>query len=298
MNMRKWIDYVRDYSRFRVQAWSLQGPFVTLKLHPCLGDKSNPVEARGHYFHQDLLVAQKIFLNNPVKHVDVGSRMDGFVAHVASFRKIEVIDVRPLEIDIPNVQFTQADVTAHDFDMHQYCDSVSSLHALEHFGLGRYCDQVDFHGYLKGIESLDNMLVVGGKLYISVPIGTHSIEFNAHRIFSLRFLFDLFQEYYSLDSFSYFNDDGDLVRAPKLNGPSLENSFSCQYGCGIFEFTKVKNNIPLFGRLPLVISSPSEGFGRVPGKRQRLIATLGERVLGRKADAYMGPATRREERLI
>jgi len=42
--------------------------------------------ASGHYFHQDLLVAGKIFKNNPIKHVDIGSRMDGFIAHVASFR--------------------------------------------------------------------------------------------------------------------------------------------------------------------------------------------------------------------
>jgi len=53
--------------------------------------------ASGHYFHQDLLVASRIFINNPEKHVDIGSRIDGFVAHVASFREIEVFDIRSLE---------------------------------------------------------------------------------------------------------------------------------------------------------------------------------------------------------
>jgi hypothetical protein len=31
---------------------------------------------------------------NPVRHIDIGSRIDGFVANVAAFRKIEVLDVR------------------------------------------------------------------------------------------------------------------------------------------------------------------------------------------------------------
>ena len=37
------------------------------------------------YFHQDFVVARKIFERNPRLHIDVGSRVDGFVAHVATF---------------------------------------------------------------------------------------------------------------------------------------------------------------------------------------------------------------------
>src|SRR5262249_24144693 len=46
--------------------------------------------ASGHYFHQDLLVANLVRQANPIRHIDVGSRIDGFVAHVASYRAIEV----------------------------------------------------------------------------------------------------------------------------------------------------------------------------------------------------------------
>ena len=41
-----------------------------------------------------------IYNSKPKRHIDVGSRVDGFVAHVASFREIEVFDVRPLEKSI------------------------------------------------------------------------------------------------------------------------------------------------------------------------------------------------------
>jgi hypothetical protein len=51
----------------------------------------NAGSSQGHYFHQDLLVASMICKKNPIKHIDIGSRIDGFVAHVASFRPIEVM---------------------------------------------------------------------------------------------------------------------------------------------------------------------------------------------------------------
>ena len=40
----------------------------------------------GHYFHQDLHIAKRIYINNPKKHLDIGSRIDGFIAHLAVFR--------------------------------------------------------------------------------------------------------------------------------------------------------------------------------------------------------------------
>ena len=49
---------------------------------PVLTDfESNAGIASGQYFHQDLLVASFIYNESPLKHVDVGSRIDGFVAH-------------------------------------------------------------------------------------------------------------------------------------------------------------------------------------------------------------------------
>ena len=60
-----------------------------------ISEKDNePGTMRGHYFHQDLFVARQIYLANPKRHIDIGSRTDGFVAHVASYRTIELIDIR------------------------------------------------------------------------------------------------------------------------------------------------------------------------------------------------------------
>ena len=99
--------------------------------------------ATGHYFHQDLLVASFIHNKNPLRHIDIGSRIDGFIAHVASFRSIEVMDVRDLKgTGHENISFIKADLMNKDSAQNNITDSISCLHAIEHFGLGRYGDPV------------------------------------------------------------------------------------------------------------------------------------------------------------
>lgn len=60
--------------------------------------------------------------------------------------------------------------------------SVSSLHSIEHFGLGRYNDPLDVDGHLKGIKNLSETVELGGVMYVSFPIGRPQIEFNSQRI--------------------------------------------------------------------------------------------------------------------
>ncbi len=195
--------------------------------------------ASGHYFHQDLLVANRIFINKPLKHVDIGSRVDGFISHVASFRKIEVIDIRPQNELINNVIFKQFDFMNLPEKFMNYTDSISSLHAIEHFGLGRYGDQIDFNGHMKGLNNVYKMLKKNGKFYFSVPIGPQRIEFNAHRVFSIEYLLNIFKDKYFLSNFSYVDDQGNLHKHVKLGNKAVRRNFNCNYGCGIFELVKL-----------------------------------------------------------
>lgn len=82
-----------------------------MQLMQCLHDRYEEGGAtKSEYFWQDLLVARAIHAAKPVRHVDTGSRVDGFVAHVASFRDCEVFDVRPISTAVPGVVFRQADL--------------------------------------------------------------------------------------------------------------------------------------------------------------------------------------------
>jgi SAM-dependent methyltransferase len=212
------------------------------RLHfsmPCLGDRYAPSgTASGHYFFQDCWVARKVYERHPVRHVDVGSRVDGFVAHVASFRDIEVFDIRPLTLDMPSIIFRQADLTRLPAAFKEYCDSLSCLHAIEHFGLGRYGDAIDLYGHVKGFENLSSVLQPGGTLYFSTPIGPERIDFNACRVFNIRTILDLAHSGFELVTFSYVDDAGNFHADAHLTPERVLDNCGCDYGCGIFEFRK------------------------------------------------------------
>lgn len=237
--LKEFPAFLREYAEIRRQAEKVGKDFPFTKLYPCLEEKDGESGIIAeHYFLQDLFVAQKIFQINPSRHVDIGSRIDGFVAHVASFREIEVFDVRGQNLDIANIRFTRADLTAEDFSFVDYCDSLSCLHAMEHFGLGRYGDRLNYRGHLVGWDNMFRMLKQGGKFYFSVPIGEQRIEFNAHRVFSVAYLLRLMEGRYDIDSFSYINNENRLITHAVLDERSVGNNFGCHYGCGIFELTK------------------------------------------------------------
>ena len=188
--------------------------------------------ARGHYFFQDLWAARKIYSQRPQKHVDIGSRIDGFVAHLLVFMPVDVVDIRELHSDVEGMSFCRADAT----DLSGFEDnavvSLSSLHAVEHFGLGRYGDRVDPEACFKAMRGLARVLKPGGRLYFSVPIGKERVQFNAHRIFSPFTILDNFGNL-KLISFSAVDDTG------KFDPQATVNKYiDAEYSCGLFEFTK------------------------------------------------------------
>jgi hypothetical protein len=229
--------YLIDYRKFRSQLAESDKKWAIFPSYPCLFDYSDQSGmAGGHYFHQDLWVAQKIFAHQPQKHVDIGSRIDGFVAHVASFREIEVFDYRPLSDYIPNVIFRQADLLSIQLELFNYCDSLSCLHVIEHIGLGRYGDSINVNGYKEAVCSLHSILEPGGTLYLSSPIGQERIEFNAHRVFAFETLVDLFSNKFRILEISLVDDSGNLHQNVKMEDV---DSRKMSFGLAIFELRKL-----------------------------------------------------------
>lgn len=207
---------------------------------PCLADRyDNSGVAKGQYFHQDLYVAQQIFEARPGRHVDVGSRVDGFVAHVASFMPVEVLDIRQLSTSAANISFTQRNLMVADERFDDYTESLSCLHTLEHFGLGRYGDPVDYLGYVKGWENLSRMVRPGGCMYFSVPISRRQrIEFDAHRLFGVPHVVELVEPQFEIEQTAIVNDAEDLVRDVDVYSPEATRSFDIEYGCIILTLRK------------------------------------------------------------
>lgn len=227
--LRQLPRFVGDYRRFRRAGGKVSA------LFPVLSDYTDTSgAASGHYFHQDLIVAQAIHDAAPERHLDVGSRIDGFVAHVAAFRTIDVLDIRPLPNEShPNIRFVQADLMRPQPHLEAAYPSVSCLHALEHFGLGRYGDSIDPNGHRAGFAAVAALVRPGGTLYVSVPIGRPIVAFNAHRIFDPNDPVGWAGEMFDLVRFDLVDDEGKLRRDVTPDaGRDLE------YGCGIYTFRR------------------------------------------------------------
>lgn len=233
LSARGLFRYVQDLIKFRTKY------IGRMELMPCLHDRyAEGGTTKSEYFWQDLLVARRIFDSKPEKHVDIGSRIDGFVAHVASFREIEVLDVRPITTQIPGVKFKQADLMEPIQTMEGYCDSVSCLHALEHFGLGRYGDPIRPDGFKSGLVNMASLLHAGGTFYLSVPIGLERVEFNANRVFDPRTIIVLAnQNKLVLVDLTIIQPGEDLLGVT-VDMSSLEDWANQRYALGIFTFKK------------------------------------------------------------
>lgn len=232
-SVRAMPQFARDYRAYRSTLLAAGRPVPALAdLFPVLGDRDDDSgSATGHYFHQDLWAARKVFATRPTMHYDIGSRIDGFVAAVSVFQPVTVIDVRPLAAEIENLSFVRADATRLDF-ADESIDSISTLHAVEHFGLGRYGDPIDPDGWRTAISELVRVAAPGGRVYFSTPIGRERTMFNAHRVFAPATILGAFDGL-DLVSFGAVDDAGEL-----LADPDPGDFATADYSCGLFEFTR------------------------------------------------------------
>ncbi len=172
--------FVRDLRTFRTMSRSAGTPLPSWRTAlPALADASSGAGTTGEYFLADLWTARRIREQAPSRHLDVGSRIDGLVAHLLTFTSVDVVDLRPLTTEIDGLRFIQADACRLDGIT---TVSASSIHALEHFGLGRYGDPLDPLGHLRGLDALAGTVLPGGHLYVGYPVGRPRVEFNGHRI--------------------------------------------------------------------------------------------------------------------
>jgi len=224
--LRDWRHYSKSNSHISLQ--------IHLKdLYPVLNNRTaGAAKIDPHYFFQDLWAARRIFQKQPKAHVDVGSRIDGFIAHLLTFMPVTIVDIRPSPLSMDGLSFIQDDAT----ELRMFADgsvtSLSSLHAAEHFGLGRYSDPIDPSGSFKFMRSLSRVLGHGGRLYFSVPIGYERVEFNAQRVFGVETVLQTFSDL-KLVSVSFIGDDRRFYEDVQISEIP-----ACHYGCGLFEFTK------------------------------------------------------------
>ena len=197
--------------------------------------------ASGHYVHHDSYVAQCFFARHQLRHIDIGSRVDGFVARVAAFREIEYFDLRSVETAVPNIGSRRGNLFVPDSQPERVCDSYSCLHVIEHAGLGHYGDRLRPDGWRIALHSLVQVLSVGGIFYLSVPIGRQRVECNAHRVFAPDPIVRADDEVGLVLERLTWEDDGGAFHHPAAEPAEIPRSATaCDYNCDVFELRQTR----------------------------------------------------------
>lgn len=189
-----------------------------------------------HYFLQDIFMANYVIEHCKSMHYDIGSRVDGFISHLLSAEiPVSMIDVRPLPYKINGLSFLQSDAANLDSIEDDSVESLSSLHAIEHFGLGRYGDPIDPDAWRKALKSMERVMKPGGILLISVPVGNQDLlYFNAHRVFKLDTIPNQLTKL-KLERVAYIYNYRIIEINPiEIGNIVLEN----EYCCGMYIFRK------------------------------------------------------------
>lgn len=172
--------------------------FTKIAYFPCLSDNISYTPLEPTYFFQDSWAAKHIFNLKPTHHYDVGSSAKT-MGILSQFTPVTMIDIRPIELELPNLFFRKGSILALPFEDNSL-ETISSLCVVEHIGLGRYGDDIDTFGSEKAIRELKRVLKVGGIILFSVPIDDENkIYFNAHRAFTRDYILELFQDFKVLD---------------------------------------------------------------------------------------------------
>lgn len=219
--------YVKDWIVYRSRS---SDAVPAADSHPCLMDRLTYTPFDPHYFYQGAWLARRLKIAAPERHVDVGSSIMT-IGVLSAIVDTLFVDYRPARGVLPGFAQLAANLTRLPFSDGSIA-SLSSLHVIEHVGLGRYGDPLDPEGTVKAASELQRILKPGGRLYIAVPIGRERVCFNAHRVFhpeTIRKYFPVL----SLLEFSFVDDEGVFREHEELTAAT-----SCEYGCGMFMFER------------------------------------------------------------
>ena len=224
-----------EFDEFNVLERSSQKRFDLSKkyIYPIKFDKTENIEFDPHYTYHTAWAARVLKEINPKLHVDISSILY-FNTIVSAFIPIKFYDYRPANIKLTNLKSDFADLTNLKFDDNSIL-SLSCMHVVEHIGLGRYGDKLDYDGDLKAINELKRVLAIGGDLIFVVPIGEAIIQFNAHRIYSFNQIVNYFESF-KLIEYALIPDNANEVGI--IYNASVDISDKQEYGCGCFWFKK------------------------------------------------------------
>ena len=227
-----YISFVRDLGKYRAAG----GTAHWADFYPCLYDRSSITATDPQYFYQGIWLLKKFRGSGASRHVDVASdvRLVGLLSVMC---KVVFVDIRPLEFAISNFEALAGTITALPF-ADESTESFSSMHVIEHIGLGRYGDPIDPHGPQKAGREISRIMKPKGKVYISVPVGRPRVGFNGLWVFQVDEVVRMFEGLELLE-LSLVDATGNFHEAvDPTDVDIMEEGSGGDFGLGLFEFMK------------------------------------------------------------
>jgi ubiquinone/menaquinone biosynthesis C-methylase UbiE len=218
-----WYNFLKDYFLIKKEL-NLSGEKINLSMYPCLLDKKNYTLNMQYYDYQNAWAFEKILDTKPSELIDIASNIS-YLTFASKLTKVTTIDIREHNIPVKNLKFKIGDILNIPYPDNSI-DFLSSLSVIEHVGLGRYGDKIDFNGMQKSINEFTRVLKKNGILLVSVPVGPKNIiEFNAHRRFSPTKIYKMFNNYSISDEvYILRNKIVDIAEYNSLGNPP---AFAC-----------------------------------------------------------------------
>ena len=201
-----------------------------LRIYPCLLDRTDRLPIDAHYFYANGWATRRIVQASPRRHVDVSSLL-GFAGVLSGLVPVVYLEYRPLAHSLSGLSSVATDIKRLPFQ-DRSLESVSSLHVIEHIGLGRYGDALDPEGTIKAARELSRVVKPGGNLYVAVPVGARAVWFNAHRVFRAAEVEEMFADLDLVD-FAGVSDASEYRERAAISAFD-----SCRYACGMFQFRR------------------------------------------------------------
>lgn len=201
---------------------------------PCLNENTETANFDAHYIYHTAWAARVLRETNPEIHIDISSSLY-FCSIASAFVKIKYYDYRPADIKLDNLSCDKADLLSLPFKDNSVV-SLSCMHTVEHIGMGRYGDVLDYDGDIKAMKELNRVLAKDGNLLFVVPVGgLAKIMFNAHRIYTYRQIIGYFS---NLKLIKYALIPDNALETGIIENATEELSDKQKYGCGCFWFRK------------------------------------------------------------